>query len=58
MLTLPQSMKKQVMLGGQAVIEGVMIKSPNYVTISVRNEKGKIVYKKEKLKKVDGPGEI
>ena len=42
-------MKQRLILGGQAVIEGVMIKSNNYVVTSVMNEKGEIVTKKEKL---------
>jgi uncharacterized protein YqhQ len=29
--------------GGQAVMDGVMIKSKNFISVSVRNEKGKIV---------------
>ncbi len=37
-------------LGGQAVIEGVMMKSPNYVTVAVRKN-NKIIVKNEKLKK-------
>lgn len=41
--------KKKITLGGQAVIEGVMIKSPNYVTIAVRNKDG-IKTKVEKTK--------
>ncbi|MBI2107813.1 DUF1385 domain-containing protein [Candidatus Woesearchaeota archaeon] len=36
-------------IGGQAVIEGVMIKSQNYYAVSVR-KKGKIISKTEKLK--------
>jgi len=42
--------KKRINVGGQAVIEGVMIRSPNYVAVSVRNEKGKIITKKDKIK--------
>ena len=38
-------------LGGQAVIEGVMIKSPRYVVTSVRTPKGTIASKQEKLAK-------
>lgn len=38
-------------LGGQAVIEGVMIKSPRYVVTSVRTTKGAIIAKQEKLAK-------
>ena len=42
-------MKKPLKIGGQAVIEGVMIKSQNYYAVSVR-KKGKILSKAEKLK--------
>jgi len=38
-------------VGGQAVIEGVMMRSPNYYAVACRNEKGKIVSKTEKIKK-------
>lgn len=44
-------MKKKPMIGGQAVIEGVMMRSPNYYATAVRNEKGKIVTQLKKLKK-------
>ncbi len=37
-------------VGGQAVIEGVMMRSPHYVVTSVRKPDGKIVSKKENLK--------
>ena len=37
-------------IGGQAVLEGVMMKSPNYYSVSARTEKGEIVTKLEKLK--------
>ena len=42
---------KKLLIGGQAVMEGVMMKSQDYLAIAVRNEKGRIVTKKEKLKK-------
>ncbi len=41
---------KKLSVGGQAVMEGVMMKSPNYMAIAVRKKK-KIIVKKEKLKK-------
>ena len=44
-------MKEKPLLGGQALIEGVMIKSPNHVSLAVRKNKKKIVTKKEKLRK-------
>lgn len=42
---------KKPLIGGQAVIEGVMLRSPNYYATSVRNEKGKIVTQVKKIKK-------
>lgn len=37
-------------VGGQAVIEGVMMRSPNFVTIAVRKSEGGIVQKDENFK--------
>ncbi|MFW5990915.1 MAG: DUF1385 domain-containing protein [Candidatus Nanoarchaeia archaeon] len=34
---------KKIPAGGQAVIEGVMMKTPRYYSVAVRNEKGRIV---------------
>lgn len=42
-------MKKKITIGGQAVIEGVMIRSPNYATVSVRKGKS-IITKKDRVK--------
>lgn len=36
-------------VGGQAVIEGVMMRSPNFYTVSVRSPEGKIEMKQEKF---------
>ena len=36
-------------VGGQALIEGVMIRSPSYVTIAVRNPQKKIIIKEERF---------
>lgn len=36
-------------VGGQAVIEGVMMRSPNYYTVSVRDQNGAIKFKQEKF---------
>lgn len=36
-------------VGGQAVIEGVMMRSPNYYTVSVRDQNGDIKFKQEKF---------
>jgi uncharacterized protein YqhQ len=37
-------------VGGQAVIEGVMMRSPDYVSVAVRRPNGSIVLKREKLR--------
>ena len=42
---------KKLMVGGQAVIEGVMMRSPNYVVTTIKTEEGKLKSKKEKLRK-------
>jgi uncharacterized protein YqhQ len=39
-------------VGGQAVIEGVMMRSPNFYTVAVRDEKGKIQTKVQKFKSI------
>jgi uncharacterized protein YqhQ len=44
------TMKKPT-IGGQAVIEGVMLRSPNYYATTVRNEKGNLVQQLKKIKK-------
>ena len=41
---------KTMNVGGQAVIEGVMMRGEKHVVVSVRKENGKIVSKKERLK--------
>lgn len=40
----------ELKIGGQAVIEGVMMRAPHSLTIAVRNPKGEIVLRKETLK--------
>ena len=40
-------LKKNLDVGGQAVIEGVMMRSPEYITIAVRKSSGEIVVKKD-----------
>ena len=37
-------------IGGQAVMEGVMIKSPRFLTVSVRKKNSRIVSRKQRLK--------
>jgi len=44
-------MAKKMDVGGQAVIEGVMMRSPNYYAVAIRSPKGKIVTKINKIKK-------
>lgn len=39
-------------VGGQAVIEGVMMRSPNHYVVAVRDEKGKIHTQEKKFKSV------
>jgi uncharacterized protein YqhQ len=51
-LSHPSISKKReppLRVGGQAVIEGVMMRSPNSMAIAVRRPNGKIVVKREKL---------
>lgn len=43
-------MPKKLDIGGQAVIEGIMMRSKHNVVTAVR-KKGKIIYKKDKIKK-------
>ena len=40
--------KRPADIGGQAVLEGVMMKAPDYMAIAVRRESGDIVVKREK----------
>jgi uncharacterized protein YqhQ len=40
--------KQKIQVGGQAVIEGVMMRSPEFVTVAVRKPNGKITLKKKK----------
>ncbi len=42
--------KKKLNVGGQAVIEGVMMRSPNYWAVAVRKPDGDIEVKKDRLK--------
>ena len=35
--------------GGQAVLEGVLMRSPNYIAVAVRNAKGEIVFSKKRF---------
>lgn len=42
-------MREKVSIGGQAVIEGVMMRGPECLATAVRKPSGKIVYKKTKI---------
>ncbi len=42
-------MDKKVNVGGQAVMEGVMMRTPNYIAIAVRKDDGSIKVKTEKI---------
>ena len=41
-------------IGGQAVIEGVMMRNKDTLAVAVRNDKGKIIVKKEKIRTFTG----
>lgn len=43
--------EKEIIVGGQAVIEGVMMRTPNAYAVAVRRPEGEIVFKAEKLPK-------
>jgi uncharacterized protein YqhQ len=47
--SIPKKGKDRIRIGGQAVIEGVMMRSPNSMAIAVRKPNGEIVVKREKL---------
>ena len=42
-------MKPNILVGGQAVIEGVMMRVPGAYSTAVRDPKGKLKLKKEKF---------
>lgn len=44
-------MKEKLSIGGQAVIEGVMMRSPFFIATAVRKPSGEIVYKRTKISK-------
>lgn len=46
---IPKKGEDRIRIGGQAVIEGVMMRSPNSMAIAVRKPNGEIVVKREKL---------
>lgn len=46
------SAEKEIIVGGQAVIEGVMMRAPNSYAVAVRRPDGEIVYKAERLPKL------
>jgi uncharacterized protein YqhQ len=46
------SQEKEIIVGGQAVIEGVMMRAPNSYAVAVRRQDGSIVSKSERLPKI------
>ena len=46
------SQQKEIIVGGQAVIEGVMMRAPNSYAVAVRRQDGTIVAKSERLPKL------
>ena len=42
--------KSSILVGGQAVIEGVMMRVPGYISTAVRNPDGEIVTKRQEFK--------
>ena len=46
---LPKRREEQIRVGGQAVIEGVMMRSPSSMAIAVRKPNGEITVKRERL---------
>ena len=48
-LPVPKKEEDRIRVGGQAVIEGVMMRSPNAMAVAVRRSDGKIVVKRERL---------
>lgn len=45
--------EKEIIVGGQAVIEGVMMRAPHSYAVAVRRQDGQIVSKAEQLPKLD-----
>src|SRR5262245_18071249 len=46
------SQEKEIIVGGQAVMEGVMMRAPNSYAVAVRRQDGTIVSKSERLPKI------
>jgi len=46
---IPKKGEEKMRVGGQAVIEGVMMRSPHAMAVAVRKSNGEIVVKREKL---------
>lgn len=45
--------EKEIIVGGQAVIEGVMMRAPNSYAVAVRRQDGSIISKAERLPRLD-----
>ena len=46
---MKENKTKRPDIGGQAVLEGVMMRSPDYMAIAVRRDNGDIVIKRTKI---------
>ncbi|MBI5555939.1 MAG: DUF1385 domain-containing protein [Elusimicrobia bacterium] len=44
--------QKEIKIGGQAVMEGVMMRSPHYCAVAVRNPQGEIVIKSDEVRSI------
>ena len=44
--------EQSLAIGGQAVIEGVLMRNKDQIAIAVRNEKGKIILKTETIESI------
>ena len=44
--------QKEIKIGGQAVMEGVMMRSPHYYAVAVRNPQGEIVIKSDEVRSI------
>src|SRR4030043_2260334 len=47
--SIPKKDEEQIRVGGQAVIEGVMMRSPSSMAIAVRKPNGEITVRRERL---------
>jgi len=52
---LTKFMDKKLEIGGQAIIEGVMMRSPNFLIVSAIDKNGRIISKEEKIRRLKKP---